>query len=114
MCGREGLSLCFSSTDTHRPGVQDGCMCQGRERLMRVHDGDPLPDDDVPKDREVAVQRRPGVGLEEGLDGGIVDLQAVRELVERRVAELPRQGLRAWVQQGAGLRGPQSIDMACR
>lgn len=71
----------------HRPqphglGVEQGVVGHGGEGAMGVHDGHPLPHEDVPEQRQ-AVEERRGRGLVvHHLQGQVVDFEPAGEVAD--------------------------------
>ena len=64
--------------ETERAGMQDGFMTHGRECLVAMHNLDTFPYEDVPEQRQSAVDRRQSDLLEDAPDGQIVHFETVR------------------------------------
>lgn len=66
----------------HGLGVEQGVVGHGREGAVGVHDGHPLPHEDVPEQGQAVEQRR-GRGLVvHHLQGQVVDFQPASEVAD--------------------------------
>lgn len=74
--------VCEARLKTHGPGVDDGLMAHGRERLMTVDDGYLFPKHDGPEYWEEAVQCRGCCFLEDDHDRNVVYFQAVGQAAD--------------------------------